>query len=194
MTTPAQERLSKLFAKTPLPPKPPLPVPVSEQVEVEQQPLTKDTTTSSEPHNPLLEMASNRPQQRRVNDNINNSSGDDDDYVAMFKKPKANVQHRREPESKRDMIDDTRVECADPLVPIKSLPEGKKSSRTTKSNTEPSSNDDFDHDDAGQRLVGRFCPFSLVTKFPYKYMQDGNDRVSKRYFAGGKIYLRTWDL
>lgn len=46
----------------------------------------------------------------------------------------------------------------------------------------------------GHPLIGRFCLFSLVTKFCYKYMDDPNDRVSKHFFASGKIWNRTWDM
>ena len=49
-------------------------------------------------------------------------------------------------------------------------------------------------DDAGNRLSGRFCSLSLVAKFPYKYMVDANDRVSKHFFAQGKFYARSWDM
>jgi hypothetical protein len=49
-------------------------------------------------------------------------------------------------------------------------------------------------DDHGNGATGHFCQLSLVTKFPYKYMADGNDRVSRRFFAGQRIWERTWDL
>lgn len=42
--------------------------------------------------------------------------------------------------------------------------------------------------------TGKFCQFSLTAKFPYKYMNDSNDRVSKHFFANNKFYDRTWDV
>jgi hypothetical protein len=49
-------------------------------------------------------------------------------------------------------------------------------------------------DKHGNPVVGHFCLLTLVSKFPYKYMSDGEDRVSKRFFAANKFYDRTWDL
>jgi hypothetical protein len=43
-------------------------------------------------------------------------------------------------------------------------------------------------------IVGRFCQFGLAAKFPYKYMNDSNDKVSKYFFASNKFYDHTWDL
>lgn len=49
-------------------------------------------------------------------------------------------------------------------------------------------------DKHGNPITGHFCVFGLVSKFPYKYMEDGNDRVSRHFFAYGKFFDRTWDL
>lgn len=43
-------------------------------------------------------------------------------------------------------------------------------------------------------LIGKFCHFNLLTKFPYKYMQDPGSRVSQRFFAAEQIYKRNWDM
>lgn len=43
-------------------------------------------------------------------------------------------------------------------------------------------------------LVGTFCLFSQVIKFPYKYMQDPEDGVSQSFFARGKAFERNWKL
>lgn len=42
--------------------------------------------------------------------------------------------------------------------------------------------------------IGRFCIFSLVVKFPYKYMRDPNSRVSQRFFSRKKVYERNWKM
>lgn len=47
---------------------------------------------------------------------------------------------------------------------------------------------------SSQDLVGRYCVWSAVTKFPYKYMQDPNSAVSGMFFAGGKIFSRNWNM
>jgi hypothetical protein len=48
--------------------------------------------------------------------------------------------------------------------------------------------------DRGNPATGHFCQLGLVAKFPYKYMTDENDRVSRHFFANNKFYERTWDL
>lgn len=50
------------------------------------------------------------------------------------------------------------------------------------------------HDIVGNMATGHFCIFTLVAKFPYKYMRDPGDKVSKRFFASNKFYCREWDL
>lgn len=47
---------------------------------------------------------------------------------------------------------------------------------------------------SSKELVGQFCVFSQVVKFPYKYMQDPESRVSRRFFASEQIYERGWDV
>lgn len=46
----------------------------------------------------------------------------------------------------------------------------------------------------GNRSTGHFCPLVLVAKFPYKYMVDTNDRVSKHFFAANRFYERRWHM
>jgi hypothetical protein len=46
----------------------------------------------------------------------------------------------------------------------------------------------------GNKATGHFCIFSLVAKFPYKYMKDPSDKVSKRFFACNKFYECEWDM
>lgn len=59
-------------------------------------------------------------------------------------------------------------------------------------------NDSYDSDvepvSSSNELVGQFCIFSQVVKFPYKYMQDPENRVSRRFFANEKIFERSWDM
>jgi len=42
--------------------------------------------------------------------------------------------------------------------------------------------------------IGHFCIWSLVAKFPYKYMQDPDSKVSRRFFAAEKIFERNWQV
>ena len=42
--------------------------------------------------------------------------------------------------------------------------------------------------------IGHFCVWPLVAKFPYKYMQDPEGKVSRRFFASEKIFERNWKV
>jgi hypothetical protein len=84
--------------------------------------------------------------------------------------------------------------------PIKSPPRGKmrggkhrgqplgRTHLTTTANELPK------HDIEGNTLTGHFCPLVLVAKFPYKYMVDTDDRVSRYFFAQNKFYQREWHM
>ncbi|KAK5084682.1 hypothetical protein LTR05_005760 [Lithohypha guttulata] len=63
----------------------------------------------------------------------------------------------------------------------------------TKLDTEPN-HENIEPASSSPDCIGRFCVFNLVTKFPYKYLQDPGNRVSKHFFAGGQIYQRNWNL
>lgn len=40
-----------------------------------------------------------------------------------------------------------------------------------------------------------FCPFSAVSKYPYKYMRrENSEAVSQAYFANGQFRARGWTL
>lgn len=47
---------------------------------------------------------------------------------------------------------------------------------------------------SSKKLLARYCSFALVLKFPYKYMQDPDDKVSQAFFAREQAYVRNWDL
>ncbi len=102
------------------------------------------------------------------------SSSEDDEYLAAFSsKPKSKTT-------------------------IKVLPKGK-SKHDARDDLwgaqDPMESDDLRVQDVdGNELTAHFCPLSLVAKFPYKYMVDTNDRVSKHFFAANKFYQRQWDM
>ena len=87
----------------------------------------------------------------------------------------------------------------EPLIPLQYLPMSKDSldmqaSKGT-NDEDASENESLPTEDAfGNRSTGHFCVFHLVAKFPYKYMVDGNDQVSRHFFASNKFNDRTWDL
>jgi hypothetical protein len=81
-----------------------------------------------------------------------------------------------------------------PKQPLEYLPRGKPS---TTDQDKGKSVMTVDSEDDGEALPGvtkQFCQFGLAAKFPYKYMRDGNDRVSRHFFADNKFFNRTWDV
>lgn len=78
--------------------------------------------------------------------------------------------------------------------PILYLPEGRLPGGT------PANNMDEGHEklsepvSSSKELIGRFCIFTLVTKFPYKFMHDPNSRVSRRFFASEQVFKRNWNM
>lgn len=83
--------------------------------------------------------------------------------------------------------------------PIEYVANGKGSSKH-KSKASEAATPDSDHDVLptsnmqGFAVTGHYCQLHLVAKFPYKYMNDSNDRVSRHFFANNKFYDRTWDM
>ena len=118
------------------------------------------------------------------------TSSEDDEYVSAFSsKPrlKPDVRLSATGNDLRGVPDDT-----GPSDKLK-----QSSAETTKSASDLTTNIDNERpveDKNGNALIGLFCPFALVAKFPYKYMVDTNDTVSRHFFANNKFYDRTWDM
>jgi hypothetical protein len=105
------------------------------------------------------------------------TSSDEDEYVAAFSS---------KPTVKKPPIN---------ILPGGKPRRGDRQSRTMRrENLMVSANELSDHDVDGNPLTGHFCPLALVAKFPYKYMVDTNDRVSRHFFAQNKFYQRNWDV
>ena len=132
-------------------------------------------------------------------DNILTSEDENDDYVSSFaQKPKMLTPTKKmnqKPKPRKTPEPDAhgypKDAYVEPEAPIRYIPDRD-------------SNEDEDSDSTslqlrtsdklGNPITGHFCQFSLVKKFPYKYMVDGNDRVSRHFFANNKFFERTWDL
>ena len=103
------------------------------------------------------------------------TSSDEDEYVAAFSS---------RPTAKKP--------------PIKSIWESRRGGYhgvvMRREDLTASAGDLSDHDVEGNPFIGHFCPLDLVAKFPYKYMVDPNERVSRHFFAQNKFYQRKWDL
>ena len=134
------------------------------------------------------------------------SDEDEDDYVAAFarkNKPKMLTSKKKTSEKARPRQmpeanafgypKDAHIEAK---APIRYISKGKSCDIVGDRDDDGEStflqlptSDKF-----GNSATGSFCQFNLVKTFPYKYMDDGNDRVSRHFFANNKFFERTWDL
>ena len=181
MTTPGRARLAALFKDTPLPAPPPVGTKTFAEQDLEAQLAAQANPTQAFRLQQTHIQPPPQPQSKVEMDPLT-SSDEEDDYVAAFK-------------SKVTM------------KPASSMLSGNGGSAISKqspqSRTKRDENLDLDEglskgiprlDKRGRPAIGHFCLFNLVTKFPYKYMNDANSRVSRHFFADGKIYKREWDL
>jgi hypothetical protein len=120
------------------------------------------------------------------------TSSDDDEYIRAFKKTPTAKPEAPSKKTKKKSSNSARTfpgEQAKSKVRSEDIKSKARNERIEeKDDGIPTADED------GNPLIGRFCPFSLVTKFCYKYMNDPNDRVSKHFFASGKIWERTWTM
>ncbi len=191
MPTSKADRLNKLFERDSLPPPPdPQKAHIADtEIISKMQPAQQAWKVPNVAQTPRR-VTRSPPRTGRDIDQL--TSSDDDEYISAFKKmpiakPETTVKPRKKTYTSGGSKNDGK-----PKAKI-----GSNSSTNATAKTEANSgNDDgvSDVDRDGQPLVGRFCPLMLVTKFCYKYMDDPNDRVSKHFFASGKIWNRIWDM
>lgn len=184
MATSPQNRLNQLFRGITLPAtNPPDQVHFSDQEFIDQ--ATKNNPPKqpppASPQPPTARVDS--PVQPAINTDINYGSDDDDYTNAFIVKPSMRAQ---------ELYDQPKPRYLSEL----------HNQRNDSHSTSPTHH--LDHDDTGTAfssqggqafpLLGKFCQFVLAAKFPYKYMDDGNDQVSRQFFADNKFYSRPWDL
>lgn len=189
MTTSPQNRLNQLFRGITLPAKnPPDQVHFSDQEFIDQ--ATKNNPPKlPPPASPQPPLARNdTPVQPATHTDIDYNSDDDDYTNAFVVKPSMRAQ---------ELYDQPKPRYLSELHNEKN---GNHSTRIhATSPTDHLQHDDNDTASSSQggqapRLLGKFCQFVLAAKFPYKYMDDGNDQVSRQFFADNKFYSRPWDL
>ncbi|KIW78269.1 hypothetical protein Z517_08103 [Fonsecaea pedrosoi CBS 271.37] len=203
-TTP-QERLNKLFSNQALPTAPTPGQPHFSEKELEQRAVEEqrpwsvpETAQYPRDTKPLKKQ---QPQRDIV---ILTSSDDDDDYVSSFKKKPSMKPSLKPPQPRSSVIhaNNASTSLKDPVLDseetVQYIAHGERSERiSSKRVTERSDSDNKElptTDKRGIPVAGHFCQFHLAAKFPYKYMNDVNDRVSRHFFASNKFYNRTWDL
>ncbi|KAL2426160.1 hypothetical protein ABEF95_012143 [Exophiala dermatitidis] len=205
-STPARDRLNQLFSGCPRPAPPDPGKPHFSEVELDEK-AAQDQEPWTIPSTAQYPRQIVRPPQPERNVDCLTSSDDEDDYVAAFK-PKVQVSMKpasdypgssrwsavlhhnphNTPAVSYDGVDES----------ITFVPEGKRSSKGKSKDTDleerVSANPDYAWPTSPYPVKGVFCQFSLAAAFPYKYMNDKNDRVSRHFFAQNKFYQNTWDL
>ncbi|ETI28259.1 hypothetical protein G647_00708 [Cladophialophora carrionii CBS 160.54] len=202
-TTNPQTRLDRLFANSPLPPAPTPGKPHFAEKELaekkaKEEPPFRIGSTAEYPRQIKPTQKEGVQQARDIL-----TSSDEDDYICAFKKKPSMKVPSKDVKSKPRKVPEPgafgypKGAVTEPKGPNEYLARGKSSKRNfTDSVNEPDSDDDHlpTADVHGNPAVGHFCQFSLAAKFPYKYMNDTNDRVSRHFFASNKFYSRSWDL
>ncbi|KAK4940323.1 hypothetical protein LTR10_019539 [Elasticomyces elasticus] len=134
------------------------------------------------------------------------SSSDDDEYVSSFrKKPSMKSPTKQSKTAKPRVMPEPNAfgypkeAIIEPKGPIEYIAKGKTSLKPRPKQVATYTQDSDEHElptsnPQGAPANGHFCQFSLASKFPYKYMNDSNDRVSRHFFANNKFYDRTWDI
>ena len=202
MATSASDRLANLFGSSNLPPPPTPDQPTFAEQELasmaERSANWKIPNTAQYPR----KIQGGRPKPAAGGD-IYTSSEDEDDYVASFqKKPKmisapANKKSHKQPP--RKMPETGAFGYQNAKIPKKGAIAYLEYGNAEEGTNEPDGEVPVvrglpEIDDQGNPATGHFCQFGLVAKFPYKYMIDENDRVSRHFFANQRFYERTWDL
>jgi hypothetical protein len=203
MGTPAAERFEKIFASTAKPalPNPTQPHIADTELAKPEPPKPNEPDNFKIPDVPQVKRKFLQESRQGARDIISGSE-DKDDYVNacendvkpdMFEQAKG--ESRRKPQqavgshkgsSKGGQLDSSVSLTESSLPASMRYPEGLKASNMTKKLPT--------HDIDGNKAIGHFCILSLVSKFPYKYMKDPSDQVSKRFFAANKFYAREWDM
>ena len=197
MASTPQDRLAKLFAGQPLPETTATGDSHFSEIELrqkrnknQQQPRWQLPSTAEYPRQ-VTRSAKPQPTSELLT-----SSDDDDDYVSSFsKKPSMKAASEQSSKSNRRVIPEPNALGH----PMHAPNEGKKSSMQSSHGTSIKLHSGEERgvqssNPASSPPTGRFCQFILASKFPYKYMKDVNDRVSRHFFANNKFYSRNWDL
>lgn len=205
-STPARDRLNQLFSGCPRPAPPDPGKPHFSEVELDKK-TAQDQEPWTIPATAQYPRQIVHPPQPERNTDCLTSSDDEDDYVAAFK-PKVQVSMKPAsdyPGSSRRSALPHHNPHNTPAVSydgvdesISFVPGGKVSSKGKGKDADleerVSANPDYAWPTSPYPVKGVFCQFSLAAAFPYKYMNDKNDRVSRHFFAQNKFYQNTWDL
>jgi hypothetical protein len=206
MATDPAERFNKIFAKSARPELPDPSQPHIADLELAKPAsIEQEVKQSQIPDVPQVACKFSQPDRSGARDIIS-SSEDEDDYVNAFKSAKPSILQKPEKNGgKRSRkatngglgkAQETQIELPghlsdspeDTISPSMRYPEDYETGKMPSLSKLPV------HDVDGNKATGHFCVFSLVAKFPYRYMKDPSDKVSKHFFAYNKFYEREWDV
>ena len=203
ISTDAQDRLNRLFANSQLPTAPTSGKPHFSEKEIEDHKAREEQPWRIPEIIEQPRKFKPPPCTDPLRDFETLTSSDDDEYVALFKKKPSMRPAAKQPQAKPRKMPEHNAfgypkdAVIKPKGPIEYLAKGEWSKKNANKVTEQADSDD-EHiptaDDHGSKVTGQFCQFLLAAKFPYKYMNDPNDRVSRHFFASNKFYAREWDL
>ncbi|KAK5046587.1 hypothetical protein LTR84_007348 [Exophiala bonariae] len=201
METNPQDRLANLFAGRPLPVTGKSGAPHFSEQELQEkrekdQPKPKwQLPLAAEFPRQIPKARGPKPQPTRE---LLTSSDDDDDYVSSFsQKPSMKTTAEQFSKSKSRGSDASGGHQSNPPANINPeyIHQGKSTTKRSKyAQNSVRNTNDHPSDPAAFPITGNFCQFGLAAKFPYKYMNDVHDRVSRHFFASNKFFSRTWDL
>lgn len=179
MVTSAQDRLAALFKDISLPKSPLADAKTYAEEELDAQMAAQASWKT--PDHAQYPSKHTAPAPKPADNLDLLTSSDEDDYVAAFKskltmKP-ADSKKPKPVKRNSGATDQQRTMHAEKLDIHKTIDEELPKV-----------------DKGGRPATSHFCSFNLTTKCPYKYMDDANDRVSRHFFANGKVYERQWDL
>lgn len=149
------------------------------------------------------EVKKESPELASVNEPLTNS--EEDEYVAAFsskpkmKSPRSSKRGDR-PTFRIPEPDTQRSHATSQVKPKHTAhqPVADEADHTDdESELDPASHDLPALSNADQQAtlnMSHFCQFNLVARFPYKYIEDENDRVSRHFFANNKFFEREWDM
>jgi hypothetical protein len=171
------------------------------EIEQDSMRCSQPKTAWRIPDAPQVARTVRKPAPKMAGGDPVKSSDEVDDYLSAFvEKPKVTKKTNIKPKPRtlpepnaHGYPKDAYIE---PKQPLAYLPQGKSSYTAGDGGSithhPPRSLPTTDH--FGNSVIGHFCPAHLVKTFPYKYMKDDNNRVSKRFFASDKFFERNWDL
>lgn len=178
METSVQDRFTNLFASDPMPAPAKSNQPHMSEVEALEKSIKEPAWTV--PNVGEYPRPVNGPAPRPGGGDDILTSSDDDDYASAFaQKPKM--------QTPKKMMNGVKPQSS-------KLPRSKLTGDDADEEWESTSAELPTVDKLGNPVTGHFCPLNLVKTFPYKYMTDPKDRVSRHFFANNKFFERTWDL